>query len=133
MIDFLAGEQLFEQMLELIKSRHNQQLFRTKKPTFDLAVEVFPRSISIVLHTKLLSHDLNTFWCVRLPSRDGKSMLNVDTLLKTAIIQSYCIKDCYFIRSAQAIRNPTCLKPSRIPTNQFEILRTKTNFVCTNS
>ena len=42
-------------------------------------------SISIVLRTKLLSHDLNAFWCVRLPSRDTKSMLNVATFLKTAV------------------------------------------------
>ena len=46
----------------------------------------FVRSISIVLCTKLLSHDLNAFWCVRLPSRDAKSMLNVATFLKTAVI-----------------------------------------------
>ena len=32
-------------------------------------------SISIVLRTKLLSHDLNAFFCVGLPSRDAKSML----------------------------------------------------------
>ena len=56
-IDFLAGEL----MLELMKSRHSQRLFRTKKRSFDLAVEVFYRSISIVLRTKLLSHDLNAF------------------------------------------------------------------------
>ena len=72
-------------MLELMKSRHSQRLSRTKNRTFDLAVEVFVRSISIVLLTKLLSHDLNAFWCVRLSSRDAKSMLNVATFLKTAV------------------------------------------------
>ena len=39
--DFLAGEHHFEPMLELMKSGHSQPLFRTKKYTFDLAVEVF--------------------------------------------------------------------------------------------
>ena len=37
---------------------------------------------------KLLSHDLNAFWCVRLPSRDAKSMLNVATILKTAAAET---------------------------------------------
>ena len=46
----------------------------------------FVRSISIVWHTKLLSHDLNAFWCVRLPSCDAKSMLNVATFLKMAVL-----------------------------------------------
>ena len=46
----------------------------------------FVRSVSIGLRTKLLSHDLNAFWCVRLPSRDAKSMLNVATFLKTVVI-----------------------------------------------
>ena len=41
----------------------------------------FIRSISIVLRTKFLSHDLNAFWCVPLPSRDAKTMLNVATFL----------------------------------------------------
>ena len=54
--DFLAGEQRLEQMLELMKS-----LCRTENRTSDLAVEVFIRSISIVWHTKFLSHDLNAF------------------------------------------------------------------------
>ena len=57
-IDFLAGEQHFELMLELMKSRHNQRLFGMRKRTFDLAVEVSVRPISIVLRTKLQSHDL---------------------------------------------------------------------------
>ena len=82
-IDFLAEEQRFELMIELMKSR--QRLFRMKKSMLDLAVEAFYRSISIVLRTKLLSHYLNTFWCVRLPSDDAKSMLNVATFLKTAV------------------------------------------------
>ena len=30
----------------------------------------FAHSIAIILRTKLLSHDLNAFWCVRLTSRD---------------------------------------------------------------
>ena len=85
-IDFLVGEQRFELMLELMKLRHSQRLSRTKKRTFDLDVGVFVRSISIVLSMKLLSHDLNAFWCVRLPSRDAKSMLNVVTFLKTAVV-----------------------------------------------
>ena len=76
-IDFLAGEQRSELMLKLMKSRHSQRLSRTKKRTFDLAVDVFVRSVSIILRTKLLSHDLNAFWCVQLPSRDAKSILNV--------------------------------------------------------
>ena len=83
-------------MLELMKSRHSQRLFRTKKRTFDLAVAVFVRSISIVLHMKLLSHDLNAIWCVRLPSRDAKSMLNVATFLKTAVLTSVFIVPRYF-------------------------------------
>ena len=41
--------------------------------------------ISIVLRTKLLSHDLNVFCCVRLPSRDTKLMLKMATFLKTAV------------------------------------------------
>ena len=77
-------------MLELMKSRHSQRLLRTKKCTFDLAIEVFVRSISIVLRTKLLSHDINVIWCVRLPSRDARSMLNVATFLKTAVISTHC-------------------------------------------
>ena len=40
---FFAGEQRFELMLELMKSRHSQRLFRMKKRTFDLAIEVFCR------------------------------------------------------------------------------------------
>ena len=84
-IDFVAGEQRFELTLELMNSRHSQRLSGTKKRTFDLAVDVFVRSISIVLRTTLLSHDLNEFWCVPLPSRDAKSMLNVATFLKTAV------------------------------------------------
>ena len=44
-----------------------------------------PEITWIVLSTKLLSHDLNAFWCVRLPSRDAKSMLNVATFFKTAV------------------------------------------------
>ena len=68
-----------------MKSREGQQIFRTKKRTFDLAVAVFARYISIVSRTKFLSHDLNVFWCVRLPSRDPKSMLNVATFLKMAV------------------------------------------------
>ena len=72
-------------MLELMQSRHSQRRFQTKKLTFGLAVAVFVRSISTVLRTKLLSHDLNAFWCVRLPSHDAKSMLNVTTFLKTAV------------------------------------------------
>ena len=69
-----------------MKSRHSQRLFKTKKRRFDLAVEVFCPFFSIVLRSKLLSHDLNaTWWCVRLPSRDAKSMLNVATFLKTAV------------------------------------------------
>ena len=51
-------------IVKLIKSPHSQGLFRTKNRTFDFAVEVFICSICIVLRTKLLSHDLNTFWCV---------------------------------------------------------------------
>ena len=35
--------------------------------------------------------------------------------------------------TVQAIRNITCWKPSRIRTNEFEVLRTKTKFVWTNS
>ena len=50
--------------------------FRMKKHMFDLAVEVLFRSISIVLHMKLLSHDLNGVVC---------SMLNVGTFLKMAV------------------------------------------------
>ena len=84
-IDFLAGEHRFELMLEPMKSRHSQRIFRTKKRTFDLTVEVFVCSKSIVLRTKLLSYDLTAFWCVLLPSRDAKSMLNVSTFLKTAV------------------------------------------------
>ena len=40
---------------------------------------------SIVLHTKLLSHDLDAFCCVRLLSHDAKSVLNVATFLKMAV------------------------------------------------
>ena len=81
-IDFLVGEQRFELMLELMKLRHSQRLSRTKKRTFDLAIEVFLSVLFLwnVLRTKLLSHDLNAFWCVRLPSRDAKSMLNVENV-----------------------------------------------------
>ena len=68
-----------------MKSRHSQRPFRTKKRTLDLAVAVFVHFISIVLRTKLLSYDINAFWCVRLPSRDAESMLNVATFLKTVI------------------------------------------------
>ena len=88
-IDFLAGEQRFELMLEQMKSRHSQRLSRTKKRTFDLAVKDFVPSVSIVLRTKLLSHDLNAFWCVRLPSRDAKSMLNVATSLKRLYLRYF--------------------------------------------
>ena len=56
-----------------------------KKRKFDLAVTTIFRPISIVLRTRLLSHDLNTFWCVRLSSRDAKSVLNVATFLKMAL------------------------------------------------
>ena len=55
-----------------MKSRQRQRPFRTKKRTFDLAVARFLRSISIVLRTKLLSRDLNAFWCARLPSRNAE-------------------------------------------------------------
>ena len=43
-------------------------------------------TISVVLRTKCSSHDQNAFWCVRLSSRDAKSMLTVATFLKTAVI-----------------------------------------------
>ena len=48
--------------------------------------------MSIVLCTKLLSHDLNPFWCVRLPSCDAKSMLNVAPFLRTAVANAYGTK-----------------------------------------
>ena len=67
-----------------MKSRLSQQLFRTKKCTFDLAVEVFCPFYFYCFAHELLSHDQDAFWCVRLPSHDAKAMLNVATLLKTA-------------------------------------------------
>ena len=45
-------------------------------------------SFSIVFWMKLLSHDLNAFWCVRLLSRDAKSLLNVAMFMKTAVIHA---------------------------------------------
>ena len=68
-----------------LTSRQSKRLFRTKTRTFDLALPCFIRSISVVLHTKLQSHDLNAFWCARLWSRDAKSMLNVATFLKMGV------------------------------------------------
>ena len=71
-----------------MKSRQSKQIFRTKKRMFDLAVAVFALYISIVSRTKFLSHDLNAFWCVRLPSRDAKSMLNVANLVPRVVLES---------------------------------------------
>ena len=82
-IDFLA-EQRFELILELMKSRHSQRVLERRSVHSICLSRFFVRSISIVLCTKLLSHDLNAFWCVRSPSCDAKSMLNVATFLKTA-------------------------------------------------
>ena len=45
----------------------------------------FSMSSSIVLLTKLPSHNLDALWCVLLPSHDGKSMLNLVTFLQTAV------------------------------------------------
>ena len=47
-IDFLAGEQHFELMLELM----NSQRLRTKKRMFDLTVEVFSPFYFYCLRTK---------------------------------------------------------------------------------
>ena len=84
-------------MLELINSRHSQQLFRMKKRMFDLAAKIFICSSFIVLHMKLLSHGLNAFRSVQLLSSDAKSMFNVATFLKMAvhcrgIIKGFTIK-----------------------------------------
>ena len=87
--DFLAGGHRFELMLELMKSRHSRLLFRTKKRTFDLAVEVFyPLYFYCSAHEITITRSTRSghaFWCVRLPSHDAKSTFNVATFLKTAV------------------------------------------------
>ena len=85
-IDFLAGEQCFELMLELMKSHHSKRLFRTKKSTFDLAVEVFypfylyrlEYEITITWPKFILVCSIAVTWC-------ETPMLNVATFLKTAV------------------------------------------------
>ena len=67
--------------------------FGTKKGDSIWLSLFFHCSVSIVLRTKLPSHDPNAFWFVRLPSRDAKSMLNVAPFLKTTVIRSLKTRD----------------------------------------
>ena len=56
------GASQLKKIIDFLTGEHSQRLFRTKKRTLDLAVEVFC-PISIILRTKLLLHDINAFWC----------------------------------------------------------------------
>ena len=83
--DFLAENNRFEPMLEFRKSQQSQRRFGTKNLCSIWMSTCFISSVSIVLRKKLLSHDLNAFCCVRLPSRDAKPMLNVIIFPKMAV------------------------------------------------
>ena len=79
--DFLAGEQHFKLMLKMMKSRHSQRFLNEKEAYIRFGCRSFlPVLFLFYLRTKLLSDDLDVFWCVRLPSRGAKSMLNVATV-----------------------------------------------------
>ena len=73
-------------MCELRKSRQSQGFLEQRILHSILMSTCFICSISIALHTKLLSHDPDRFCCVQLPSRDAKSMLTVATFLKMAVV-----------------------------------------------
>ena len=97
-------------MLQLMKSRHSQRLFRTKKRTFDLAVEVFVRSTAVfkkvaTFNIDFVSHDGNRTHQIAFRSCDSNFVHKTIEIERTKNFDSQIELQFFVLRSRWLCRD----------------------------